>query len=146
MINEITELRRRVKRLLQENHPMRKQQLQILPERIATEKARLTAIRSATSDSVGGAGMDREERDIAIIVQIGQLKKELTAAKMDVAVIDKILGTLTAEELRCVTLFDLEREPVALDRLCEELHREKSSVYDVYNTARDKIARLYWAV
>lgn len=144
MINERTELRRKVQRLLRENYPARKHQLEILPDRIRTEEARLTAIRSSVAESTGGGQSDRQERDIAIMVTIGQLKHELTAAKFDVATIEKILGTLDPEERRCVELFDLERQPGALDRLCEELHREKSMVYDVYNTARDKIARLYW--
>lgn len=146
MLNARTKVRQDVQRLLRENYPTRKKQVQILPERIKTLEAQLTAIRSSAAESIGGGGSDRQERDIDILVQIGQFKKELTAAKLDKAVIERILGTLTAEELLCVTLFDLEREPGALDRLCEELHREKSSVYDVYNTARDKIARLYWAV
>lgn|GEM_PF-4509516 len=145
MINERTELRRKVQRLLRENYPMRKEQMAILPERIATEKARLTAIRSSSAESTGGSGgNDRQERDTAIIVLIGQLKKELTAAKMDAATIERILGTLTERERICVEQFDLNQQPGAVERLCEILHCERATVYDVYNTARDKIAKLYW--
>jgi hypothetical protein len=145
MINERTELRRKVQRLLRENYPMRKRQLELLPERIATEKARLTAIRSSVAESTGGSQSDRQERDIAIMVTIGQLKAELTAAKMDAKVIERILKTLSPEEYRCVELCYLEQRPGAIEQLCEELYREKSSVYDILNTARDKIALLYWA-
>lgn len=145
MINERTELRRKVQRLLRENYPARKHQLEILPDRIRTEEARLTAIRSSVAESTGGGLSDRQERDIAIMVTIGQLKAELTAAKMDVATIERILKTLSSEEYRCVELCYLEQRPGAIEQLCEELYREKSSVYDILNTARDKIALLYWA-
>ncbi len=144
MINERTELRRKVQRLLRENYPMRKRQLELLPERIATEKARLTAIRSSSAESTGGGQSDRQERDIAIMVTIGQLKAELTAAKMDAKVIECILDTLTDRERMCVEQFDLDQQPGAVERLCGMLHCERATVYDVYNTARDKIAKLYW--
>ena len=145
MINERTELRRKVQRLLRENYPARKHQMEILPDRIRTEEARLTAIRSSVAESTSGGQSDRQERDIAIMVTIGQLKAELTAAKFDVATIERILKTLSPEEYRCVELCYLEQRPGAIEQLCEELYREKSSVYDILNTARDKIALLYWA-
>lgn len=146
MINRVRKMRSDTQRVLREDYPERKLQLETLPERIATERARQTSIRSASSESmmVKGGGNARQERDIAAIVEIDRLKAELAVAKREVAVIDKILATLTETERRCVELMDLNRQHGAADRLAEELAYDKSMVYDIYNTALDKISRLYW--
>ena len=146
MINRTRKLRQDTQRLLREDYPERKAQLETLPERIATERARQTAIRSASSESmmIRGGGNVRQERDITCIVEIDRLKAELAVARREVGVIDKILGTLTETERRCVELMDLNRQKGAVDRLCSELGYEKSAVYDAYNTALDRIAKLYW--
>ena len=146
MINRTRKLRQDTQRLLREDYPERKVQLIILPERIATERARLTAIRSATSESmmIRGGGNVRQERDTAIITEIDRLKTELTVARKEVSVIDSILDKLSETERRCVELMDINRQHGAVDRLCNELGYEKTAVYDVYNTALDKIARFYW--
>ena len=145
MINRTRKLRQDTQRLLREDYPERKAQLETLPERIATERARQTAIRSASAESMMIRGSNaRQERDVAAIVEIDRLKAELAVARREVGVIDKILATLTETERRCVELMDLSRQKGAVDRLCSELGYEKSAVYDVYNTALDKISRLYW--
>ena len=146
MINRVRKMRSDTQRVLREDYNERKLQLETLPERIAMEKARQTSIRSASSESmmVKGGGNVRQERDTAAIVEIDRLKAELAVAKREVALIDKILATLSEKERRCVELMDLNRQQGAADRLAEELSYDKSMVYDIYNTALDKIARLYW--
>lgn len=146
MINRVRKMRSDTQRVLREDYNERKLQLETLPERIATEKARQTSIRSVSSESmmVKDGGNVRQERDTASIVEIDRLKAELAVARREVALIDKILGTLTETERRCVELMDLNRQQGAADRLSDELSYDKSMVYDIYNTALDKIARLYW--
>ena len=146
MINRVRKMRSDTQRVLREDYNERKLQLETLPERIAMEKARQTAIRSASSESmmVKGGGNVRQERDTAAIVEIDRLKAEFNLARREVALIEKILATLTETERRCVELMDLNRQQGAADRLAEELNYDKSMVYDIYNTALDKIARLYW--
>ena len=146
MINRVRKMRSDTQRVLREDYPERKLQLETLPERIAMEKARQTAIRSASSESmmVKGGGNVRQERDTAAIVEIDRLKAEYNLARREVALIEKILATLNETERRCVELMDINRQQGAADRLAEELNYDKSTVYDIYNTAMDKIARLYW--
>ena len=146
MINRTKKLRQDVQRLLREDYPERKLQLTLLPERIATERARLTSIRSASTESgmQHGGGNIRQERDTAILVEIDRLKAELKTAEKEVDVINKILGVLSKEELRCIDLMDLNRQDSAIERLCLELKYEKSRVYNTYNDALERIGRLYW--
>ena len=146
MINRTKKLRQDVQRLLREDYPENKERLRIIPERIATERARMTSIRAASSESsmVRGGGNVRQERDTTAIVTIDKLKADLKVAQTEIRVIEVILATLTETERRCVELMDLNRQKGAVDRLCSELGYEKSAVYDVYNTALDRIARLYW--
>lgn len=146
MINRTRRLRQDVQRLLREDYHQRKEQLESLPLRIATERSRLTSIRSASAESmmISGGGNVRQERDTSILVEIDRLNAELETARLEVRTIDTILGKLAREERRIVDVMDLNRQHGGLDRLCEELCCEKSRIYDVYNTALDKIARLYW--
>lgn len=147
MINRTRKLRQDVQRLLREDYNQRKAQLELLPERIATERARLTSIRSASAESAavrGGGGNIRQERDTTILVEIDRLAAELKLAQMEIQTINRILDTLTKDERQTVELMDLNRQKGAVDRLCDELHYEKSAVYDIYDTALDKIAMLYF--
>lgn len=146
MINRVRKMRSDIQRVLREDYPQRKAQLEILPERIATERARQTSIRSASAESmmIKGGGNARQERDVCAIVEIDRLKAEYNLAKREVAVIDRILATLTETEYRCIEIMDLNRQKGALERLCSELGYEKSAVYDTYNTALDKVYKLYW--
>ena len=146
MINRTRRLRQDVQRLLREDYRQCKEQLETLPLRIATERSRLTSIRSASAESmmISGGGNVRQERDTSILVEIDRLTGELETARMEVKTIDTILGKLSKEERKIVDVMDLDRQRGGLDRLCEELCCEKSRIYDIYNTALDKIARLYW--
>ena len=146
MINRVRKMRSDIQRVLREDYPQRKAQLEILPERIATERSRQTSIRSASTESmmIKGGGNARQERDIAAIVEIDRLKAEYNLAKREVAVIEKILATLTDTERRCIEQMDFNRQKGAVDRLSEELGYDRSVVYDIYNTALDKVYRLYW--
>lgn len=146
MINRTKKLRQDVQRLLREDYNQRKEQLRTLPERIATEQARLTSIRSASAESamLHGGGNVRQERDTAILVEIERLTVELDLARLEVQTIDRILEVLSTQERRCVELMDLNRQRNAVDRLCTELCFERAKIYDIHDTALDHFARLYW--
>ena len=146
MINRARKLRRDVQILLREDYLESKERIRIIPERIATERARLTSIRSATSDAgtVHTEENSRQERDTAAIVTIDKLEADLDVAKREIKVIDGILSQLDPRERRCVELMDLSRQKGAVERLSEEFGYDRSVVYDIYNCALDKIARLYW--
>ena len=145
MMNRTRMLRQSVQRLLREDYPQRRAQLQSLPRRIATERARLDALRAAAALPVQPVRRkDRMERDSAISVEIDRLTAELELARLEVQTIDGILEALPPDERRAVERMDLRRQPRALDFLCEELGYEKTAVYEIYNSALDTVARLYF--
>ena len=123
-----------------------KNQLIILPERIETENARLTAIRSSSAEStpVSGSGTNsRQERDIAIIAERDRLKLRLKEIKMEVSCIEKALACLDEMERRTVELIDIQQQKRAIDRLCVEFGYEKTKVYEIHDSALDKFSMLY---
>ena len=145
MSDKAKQSRKDVQRLLREDYLECKSMIETLPERIRTEKERLTSIRSSLAGSSRhGNAADRQERDTAIIAAVDQMKADLNVARLEVSVIDKIMKSLTDSERRCVMLFDLNRQRGAVDQLCEELSYDRSMIYEIYNGALDKIYRLYW--
>jgi len=145
MMNRTRMLRQNVQRLLREDYPQRRAQLQTLPRRIATERARLDALRASAAVPVQPVRRkDGVERDFAISVEIDRLTAELELARLEVQTIDGILEALPPAERSAVERMDLRRQHRALDFLCEELGYEKTAVYEIYNSALDTIARLYF--
>lgn len=127
-------------------YPIIKTKLVNLPERIATEEARLTAIRSASAESaaVSGSGTNtRQERDIAIIAECDRLRNELRLAKKDVDCIERALAVLDERERRVIELMDIQQQPGAIERLCAELGYERTKIYGIRNGALDKFSAVY---
>lgn len=123
-----------------------KKKIKTLPERIETENYRLTAIRSAASESeaVAGTGANvRQERDTAIIAERDRLTSELKLAKIEVQCIEHALSLLNEKELRTIQLMDIERQYGAVDRLCAEFNYCKSMVYNIHDSALDKFSMAY---
>lgn len=117
-----------------------------IPERIATENARLTGIRSASAESAavsGSGGNVRQERDTAIIAEIDRLKNALKTAKADVACIELALSHLEEKERRTVELMDIQRQQGAVERLCAEFNYSRSMVYNIHDAALDKFSAIY---
>ena len=86
MMNRTRMLRQSVQRLLREDYPQRRAQLQSLPRRIATERARLDALRAAAALPVQPVRRkDRMERDSAISVEIDRLTAELACRMLKLA-------------------------------------------------------------
>lgn len=127
-------------------YPILKAKLVSLPERIATEEARLTAIRSASAESaaVSGSGVNtRQERDIAIIAECDRLRNELRLAKKDVDCIERALAILDERERRVIELMDMQQQNGAVDRLCTEFGYERTKIYGIRNSALDKFSAAY---
>ena len=124
----------------------RKASLSTLPERIATERARLTAIRSSSAESQmisGGGGNVRQERDTAILAEIDRLTNALDEAQREVELIERCLAQLTKEQRKTLGLMDINRRYGAVEELCNLLGYERSRVYDIHNDALDRFAILY---
>ena len=145
MIDRVKVIRVDTQRLLREDYRENKAKLDILPERIATEKARLLTVRTSSTETIAGSGRgERLDRETALILTIDRLQAELKTAQNEIKTIDKILGTLDDEERHLVQVFDLEDQPDGLGRLEDKLYKTKSAIYEIYNRALFKIARLYW--
>ena len=117
-----------------------------LPERIAAERARLTAIRSASAESaaVSGSGANmRQERDTAIIAECERLCRQLLLAKRDLACIENALSVLDERERRVIELMDIQQQACAVERLCTELGYERTKIYAIRNCALDKFSSVY---
>lgn len=123
-----------------------KAKLSTLPERIATERARLTAIRSSAAESQmtpsGGANV-RQDRDTAIIAEIDRLTATLDEATREVALIENCLAQLRKEERRTLELMDIAPRYRAAEQLAQELVVDRSTVYRIHDDALDRFARLY---
>ena len=123
-----------------------KHKLVTLPERIATENARLDAIRSSAAESQmtsGGGGNVRQERDTAIIAEIDRLTDALEVAEKEVSLVERCLAELRKEERRTLEVMDIAPRYRAAEQLAEELSCDRSTVYRIHDDALDRFARLY---
>lgn len=146
MTNQTRRIRMDVQRVLRDDYHSYLIQLGTLPERIETERQRLTSIKSSLTpkSGSGGSGNSRQEKDTAILAGIEQLKSSLRIAKREVALIGKILDSLTEQERTALEIMDINREPMAINALCDTLGLEKTGAYDVYDTALDKFGKAYY--
>lgn len=112
-----------------------------IPEEIKRLEVALTAIRSAATDStpVSGGGSTREDAMLSNIVHREELARTLEQARIWVNIVDGGLAVLDDEERLVLDRFYIHRSKGNVDRLCEELGRVKSAVYD----RRDKALRRF---
>ena len=98
-----------------------------------------TRIRSATTDStpVSGGTSTREDMLINNIARREELRLAREDAKIWIELVDSALSVLDEEERLVLDRFYIHRAKGNIDRLCEEMGREKSAVYE----RRDKALR-----
>jgi len=123
-----------------------KTKLVTLPERIATERARLTSIRSSAAESQmtpRGGGNVRQERDTAIIAEVDRLTAALEEARREVALVERCLAELKKDERRTLEVMDIAPRYRAAEQLADELAVDRSTVYRIHDDALDRFARLY---
>ena len=115
----------------------RKGSLRSTAEEIKRIEERMTSIHSASADSVPvhGGTSTREDMLINAISQIDELKRAAEDTKKWVAIVDAALGELSAQERLILDRFYIHRAMGNVDRLCEELHLEKSRVYTLKDAA-----------
>ena len=97
-----------------------------IPERIQTLKLSFGAIRAARTDGdpVSGGTNRREDALLANIAERDRLRQNLEVTRR--LIIDR---------------FYIDRPRDHVERLCEELHLEKSQVYELKNRALISLAR-----
>ena len=138
---------RQITRAVIGEYPDRLASLETLPERIATERARLTAIRSSAAESQmqpSGAGNVRQERDTAILCEIDRLTAVLEETKREVDLVRRCLAGLDDRQLRTLEVMDMQPRYRAAETLAEEFNCDRATVYRIHDTALDTFARLYY--
>ena len=105
--------------------------LQNIPEEIRRLRSDACSLRGARTDtiSVVGGGNRREAALINNLVEQQELERSLKQVKQWLHVADRGLAALTEEERLVLQRLYLYPERGALDRLCNELGVEQSSIY-----------------
>ena len=119
----------------------RKTSLISIPEQLETLELEFTSIRAATTDGQeikGGGGSKREDSLINNIVKRDELKRNLKIVRNEVAVTERGLKGLTADEEKILNKFYINRVRGHVELLCEELNFEKSRVYAIKEDALKK--------
>ena len=102
-----------------------------LPEEMKRLEQAACAIRSARTDGtpVKGGTNRREDMLLNNLVCREELAQALNQAKLWVSTTDRAFGALSPEEKLVLYRLYMYPERNALDRLCQELDLEQSSIY-----------------
>lgn len=110
-----------------------------LPDEIAKLRASATAFGGSNSSTpVKGGGSKWEDRQINLIVKYDKLETSLAYACGWVAKVERGLAVLSAEERLILDRFYINPAKGNVDRLCDELHLEKTAVYNRKDAALRK--------
>lgn len=113
--------------------------LDSIPTELAQLRAEMVRLGgSGNSVPVQGGGSRWEDRQINLIVKCDKLETSLAYAQNWVNKVKRGLSVLTAEETLILDRFYMNPAKGNVDRLCEELHLEKSAVYERKDAALRK--------
>lgn len=111
-----------------------------IPEEIRQLKAQAVKLGGFNNSTpVKGGGSQWEDRQIDLIVKMKKLKTSLVYATDWVSKVERGLSALSDEDRLILDRFYINPAKGNVDRLCGELHLEKSTVYD----RKDKALRRY---
>lgn len=113
------------------DYEKRKQALSNIPEKIKSLEEQFAAIRSATTDAtpVKDSSNRREDMLVYNIAKREELKHNYSIAKREVQLTENGLSVLAEDEKRILELFFIRRPSDHIERLCDELAIEKSTLY-----------------
>lgn len=127
----------------------RKRALELIPEQIKALEDKFTSVRSATTDSIAvsdGTGNKREDALINNIVMRQELAGNLSIALKEVSITESGLAGLNDTQRLILQKFYIERTHGHIEKLCEELHFEKSRVYALKDEALKKFTMSCYGV
>lgn len=111
-------------------------------------EADLTRIRSASTDGTPVAGGTNTREDM-LVGNIAS-REELARARRDtfrwLAVMDSAMAELSEEERLILDRFYIHRAKGHVDRLCEEMHLERTQVYARKDAALHRFTLLLYGV
>lgn len=114
--------------------------LESVPAEIAQIRAEMSRLGGGSSSSVPvKGGISRwEDRQINLIVKCDKLETSLAYARNWVEKVERGLSVLSQEERLILDRFYIHPAKGNVDRLCGDLHLEKSAVYDRKDAALRK--------
>lgn len=105
--------------------------LESIPTEIAQLRSEMSRLGgSSSSVPVKGGGSRWEDRQINLIVKCDKLESSLAYVRDWVEKVERGLSVLSTEERLILDRFYINPAKGNVDRLCGELHLEKSAVYD----------------
>ncbi|MBQ6852387.1 MAG: hypothetical protein IJO04_05095 [Oscillospiraceae bacterium] len=109
----------------------KKMALESIPADIAQLRSEMSRLGGSNSSApVKGGGSRWEDRQINLIVKCDKLETSLTYARNWVEKVERGLSVLSPEEVMILDRFYIHPAKGNVDRLCGDLHLEKSAVYD----------------
>ena len=122
--------------------------LKNLPDELKRLEQAACAIRAARTDGtpVKGGTNRREDMLLSNMVHREELANTLSQAKLWVSATDRALGALTPEEKLILYRMYMYPERNALDRLCQELDLEQSSIYRRRDQALNRFVTAYYGI
>lgn len=114
-----------------------KRALENIPREIKRLEGAFVSIRSATTDGtpVSGGTCTREDAMVNNITRREELKVAMREAAAWVKIVDGGLAVLDEEERHILDRFYIHRAKGNVERLCDELHLEKTRVYELKDKA-----------
>lgn len=110
--------------------------LESIPVEIAQLRSEMSRLGgSSSSVPVKGGGSRWEDRQVNLIVKCDKLESSLVYVKNWVEKVERGLSVLSTEERLILDRFYINPAKGNVDRLCGDLHLEKSAVYDRMYTA-----------
>lgn len=119
-----------------------------IPTEIAQLRAEMKRLGgSSNSIPVKGGGSRWEDKQINLIVKIDKLNASLAYVQDWVSKVERGLSVLTTEERSILERAYISPEKGYIDRLCGDLHLEKTAVYDrIYAALRKYTLARYGCV
>lgn len=125
----------------------RKNSILVMREKIKELQAKEERLKSAASNvPVQGGASKSEDMIINCIVECDRLKDNITAIARWLALVDRGLNTLTEDEKVVLDKFYINRPTRHIDRLCDELHCEKSTVYRLKDSGLKKFTMAMYGI
>lgn len=120
-------------------YPQRKESIENIRERIKVLEEQFTSLHGISTDTPVMGGMSRqEEKMLDNISERERLASSLKIAEDLVKLTEKGLDVLDKRERQVLEGFYFEKSGARIETLCEELHFEKSRLYQIRDIALRK--------
>ena len=129
------------------NYPKRKNSVLTMSEKIATLEAKAERLGAASNSTpVQGGANKTEDMLINYIAEKQKLEFNIAIAKKHIAAVERGLSYLSNDEKKVLTFFYIDRPTNHIDRLCDELHFEKSRIYQIKDSALYRFTVAMYAI